>query len=89
LAHKTQDEHKQKQNTTEKKDEHNGPHQKITLNPDPREILAVPTSYTVNNIDKSCKNLKAEKTRKKSVLTCYQDNLKGVYMPLIISILPA
>jgi hypothetical protein len=49
LAHKTLDEHKQKQNTTQKKDEHNGPHQKTAFNPDTRDKFAVPTSYTVSN----------------------------------------
>ena len=40
-------------------------HQKITLNPDPREKLAVPTSYAVTNIDKSCKNLLGDRGKKK------------------------
>jgi hypothetical protein len=52
LSQKTHDEHKQKQNRTQKKDEHNEPHQKTALNPDTREKLAVSTSYAVTNIDK-------------------------------------
>jgi len=35
------------------------------LNPDAREKLAVPTSYTVTNIDKSCKNLLGDRGKKK------------------------
>jgi hypothetical protein len=65
LAHKTHDEHKQKQNTTQKKDEHNGHHQKTAFNLDAREKLAVPTSYTVTNIDKSDKNLLCDREKKK------------------------
>jgi hypothetical protein len=38
---------------------------KTTLNPDAREQLAVPTSYTVTNIDKSCKNLSSDRGKKK------------------------
>jgi hypothetical protein len=34
------------------------------LNPDAREKLAVPTSYTVTNIDKSCKNLLGDRGKK-------------------------
>jgi hypothetical protein len=37
---------------------------KIVLNPDAREKLAVPTSYTVTNIDKSCKNLLGDRGKK-------------------------
>jgi hypothetical protein len=37
---------------------------KITLNPDVREKLAVPTSYAVTNIDKSCKNLLGDRGKK-------------------------
>ena len=35
------------------------------LNPDPREKLAVPTSYTVTNIDKSGKNLLGDRRKMK------------------------
>jgi hypothetical protein len=35
------------------------------LNPDAREKLAVPTSYTVANIDKSGKNLLGDRGKKK------------------------
>jgi hypothetical protein len=38
---------------------------KITLNPDVREKLAVPTSYTVTNIDNSCTNLLSDRGTKK------------------------
>ena len=56
LVHKTHDEHKQKQSTTQKKDEHNGPHQKNSFQPRYSQKLAVLTSYAVTNIDKSGKN---------------------------------
>ena len=38
---------------------------KTAFNPDAREKLAVPTSYTVTNIDKSGKNLLDDREKKK------------------------
>jgi hypothetical protein len=39
---------------------------KTALNPDAREKLAVPTSYTVTNIDKSGKNIISDRGKKKT-----------------------
>ena len=39
---------------------------KTALNPDARKKLAVPTSYTVTNIDRSSKNLLGDRGKKKT-----------------------
>ena len=55
----------QKKTQHRKKDEHNKRHQIITLNTDARGKLAVPTSYTVTNIERSGKILFGDRGKKK------------------------
>ena len=63
LAHKIHDEHKEKHNTEKRWAQRTPP--KTDLNPDAREKLTLPTSYTVTNIDKSGKNLLGDRGKTK------------------------
>ena len=54
-----------KNNTTQKIDRAQLTPQKTALNPDAREKLAVPISYTVTNIDRSGTNLLGDRGKKK------------------------
>ena len=65
MAYKKHDGHKQKQNKTQKKRWAQQTPLKTVLNPDAREKLAVPTSYTVTNIDNSCTHLLSDRGKKK------------------------